>query len=128
MVCLRKFIMFMLSSRRNQRSKGFKVKHALQMSYGWCNGVCIWLLYQVRHSSEKKAVYEKSGNEVIKLGRKELPQAEETTIKDARHKKEEEEESKNEEENKLEETENEGRGNGEDDANMKRKPSTEKFQ
>ncbi|KAE8671490.1 hypothetical protein F3Y22_tig00111947pilonHSYRG00115 [Hibiscus syriacus] len=96
--------MLRVSSYRNQRSKGLKVKHALQICV--LVAICIWLLYQVMHNSEKKADYEKSTKEVIMLGRKDLPQAEETAIKDLRVKDEGEEAGKiGEEDNKLEETE-----------------------
>ncbi|MBA0551791.1 hypothetical protein Golob_022654, partial [Gossypium lobatum] len=101
--------MFRLSPGRNQRSKGLKVKHALQICV--LVGICIWLLYQVKHSGEKKAIYEKSGSDVVKLGRKDFPRSEGMTVTDARHKEEEEEESKNgEEDNKPEVTEDEGNG------------------
>lgn len=55
-------------------------------------GICIWLIYQVKSSYEKKAAFDKSsqisgkvqnGNEIPKLGRKDLnPQLEERGIKD----------------------------------------------
>ncbi|WVZ60365.1 hypothetical protein U9M48_010406, partial [Paspalum notatum var. saurae] len=70
------------SSSRNQRSKGLKLKKALQISLLLL--VSVWLLYQVKHSYEKKKVYsddevndlhkdEKDQEEVIRLGRKDLP-------------------------------------------------------
>ncbi|PQQ10772.1 neurofilament medium polypeptide [Prunus yedoensis var. nudiflora] len=46
------------SPSRNQRSKGFKVKHALQMFL--LLAICIWLLYQLKHSHDKKAYEESS--------------------------------------------------------------------
>ena len=95
--------MFRLSPRRSQRSKVFKVKHALQLCV--LLGVCIWLIYQLKHSNEKKSSYvesTKTTSEVVKFGRKDLhPRAEETSVVDARHKEEDEEEEQ--QENKQEE-------------------------
>ncbi|KAL6843489.1 hypothetical protein ACP4OV_026551 [Aristida adscensionis] len=71
------------SSSRNHRSKGLKLKKALQISLLVL--VSVWLLYQVKHSYEKKAaVYaedephdlhkdDKNQGEMTKLGRKDLP-------------------------------------------------------
>ena len=95
--------MFRLSPRRSQRSKGFKVKHALQLCV--LLGVCIWLVYQLKNSKEKKSSYvesTKTTSEVVNFGRKDLhPRVEETSVVDARHKEEDEEEEQ--EENKQEE-------------------------
>ncbi|KAG6649271.1 midasin-like [Carya illinoinensis] len=105
------------SPSRNQKSKGFKVKHAIQTCL--LLAICIWLLYQVKHSHERKKASEEnssklsekkmqSGHEIIKLGRKEL------------HPREEETERKEEleqviEEIKPEESEDEGMGGGDDE-------------
>ncbi|KAF5456434.1 hypothetical protein F2P56_025922 [Juglans regia] len=104
------------SPSRNQKSKGFKVKHAIQICL--LLAICIWLLYQVKHSHERKKASEEnsskisekmqSGHEIIKLGRKDL------------HPREEETERKEEleqviEEIKPEENEDEGRGSGDDE-------------
>lgn len=74
------------SSSRNHRSKGLKLKKALQISLLVL--VSVWLLYQVKHSYEKKTAYnENDANHeasdehkddqsqvgVIRLGRKDLP-------------------------------------------------------
>jgi hypothetical protein len=74
------------SSSRNHRSRGLKLKKALQISLLVI--VSVWLLYQVKHSYEKKTAYnenddnhdtddvhkdDKSQVEVIRLGRKDLP-------------------------------------------------------
>lgn len=69
------------SSSRNQRSKGLKLKKALQISLLLL--VSVWLLYQVKHSYEKKAYSEDEANdlhkddkdqqEAVRLGRKDLP-------------------------------------------------------
>lgn len=108
------------SPSRNQRSKGFKVKHAIQICLFLA--ICIWLLYQVRHSHETKKAYEKSsgtisekmqgGYEIIKLGRKDLhPQVEEMAFETER-KEELEQEI---EDSKPEESEDESRGGGDDE-------------
>ena len=63
---------------RNQRSKGFKVKHALQISM--LLAICIWLVYQLQqHSNDKKALEEEESSEnttgdmqISELGRKGL--------------------------------------------------------
>ncbi|KAG6404189.1 hypothetical protein SASPL_136429 [Salvia splendens] len=67
------------SPRRNQRSKGMKVKHVLQVSV--LLGVCIWLvLYQMPHPSDAGS-FSQHGIKLsqkllaagdIKLGRKDL--------------------------------------------------------
>ena len=96
------------------------MKHAIQICL--VLAICIWLLYQVKHSHEKKKAYEESsgkisekmqgGREIIKLGRKDLhPQVEETTFETER-KEELEQEI---EESKPEESEDEGRGGGDDE-------------
>ncbi|RCV41113.1 hypothetical protein SEVIR_9G108200v4 [Setaria viridis] len=70
------------SSSKNHRSRGLKLKKALQITLLVL--VSVWLIYQVKHSYEKKASYsEDEGNdlhkddkdqgEVIRLGRKDLP-------------------------------------------------------
>ncbi|KAF8674340.1 hypothetical protein HU200_048169 [Digitaria exilis] len=70
------------SSSRNHRSRGLKLKKALQITLLVL--VSVWLIYQVKHSYEKKVAYsEDEGNdlrkdgkdqgEVIRLSRKDLP-------------------------------------------------------
>ncbi|KAM2989370.1 hypothetical protein FF2_003360 [Malus domestica] len=69
---------------RNQRTKGIKVKHVLQICL--LLGVCFWLIYQVKHSHDKKVALDKkdkktstrslSEGELLKLGRKDLPKLE----------------------------------------------------
>ncbi|CAN6542981.1 unnamed protein product [Malus baccata var. baccata] len=88
------------SPSRNQRSKGFKVKHAVQISL--LLAVCIWLLYQLKHSHDKKAYEESSGtisgkmqkgDAIIKLGRRDLyPRVDETSLDNGRHKEKEDSE------------------------------------
>lgn len=67
------------SSSKNLRSKGFKVKHFLQICL--LLAICFWLLHQVRKSYDRKKAYEegtatqsevKSEHEGIKLGRKDV--------------------------------------------------------
>ncbi|EOA16586.1 hypothetical protein CARUB_v10004752mg [Capsella rubella] len=70
------------SSRSQRGSKGIKGKHILQICV--LLGVCIWLIYQVKYSHDKKKeFYEKDGEKstvllsevddgVVKLGRKDL--------------------------------------------------------
>ncbi|PON55158.1 hypothetical protein PanWU01x14_190860 [Parasponia andersonii] len=128
---------------RNQRSKGIRAKHALQICL--LIGVCFWLIYQVKHSHDKKKEFDEndaktsirrvSDSEIPKLGRKDLhpreeEEEEETPVEEEQHKVEreeegdkndsqeqEEEENKNEEaeENKNEEAEDNGRGGGDDE-------------
>lgn len=87
LVCyLYRLIMLRQSSSRNHRSRGLKLKKALQISLLVL--VSVWLLYQVKHSYDKKAAYNEnddnsdatdvhkdvqSQGEVIRLGRKDLP-------------------------------------------------------
>uniref|UniRef100_A0A5B7B8D2 Putative midasin-like n=1 Tax=Davidia involucrata TaxID=16924 RepID=A0A5B7B8D2_DAVIN len=112
------------SPSRNQRSKGFKVKHALQICLLLAIGV--WLLYQVKHSYYKKVALEESSgknqekvqheHEILKLGRKNLnPLVEEATAENLKRGDEEEELEQEDEESKPEENEDEGRGVGDDE-------------
>ncbi|XP_028777775.1 MATH and LRR domain-containing protein PFE0570w [Neltuma alba] len=65
---------------RNQRTKGFKVKNSLQILLLIAG--CLWLLYQLKHSYDKKNEYEQNSrktleklqfqHEIPKLGRKGL--------------------------------------------------------
>ncbi|XP_047147735.1 protein starmaker-like [Vigna umbellata] len=65
---------------RNNRTRGIKVKHILQIIL--LLGVCFWLIYQVKHSRDKKNEYDENDKEVSvgtktvyrtpKLGRKDL--------------------------------------------------------
>ncbi|KAK6945918.1 hypothetical protein RJ641_013462 [Dillenia turbinata] len=113
--------MFKQSPSRNHRSKGIKVKHVLQICL--LVAVCFWLIYQVKHSHDKKKELDENGanismnkqSEIVKLGRKDIPHV--------KHVDEEEEESEAEEEPKHEEEEQEeeenrtddGRGAGDDE-------------
>ncbi|KAL7203391.1 hypothetical protein ACSBR2_016646 [Camellia fascicularis] len=127
--------MFKQSPSRNHRSKGIKVKRVLQICV--LLAVCFWLVYQVKHSHDKKKEYDENDakishekhfdGEISKIGRKAiLPGLEETTMKNDEVEEEEtggEEEEENkqhdeeeqEEEDKIEEKEDEGRGGGDDE-------------
>lgn len=50
--------MFKQSPSRIQRSKGFKIKHGLQIFL--LIAICFWLLYQVKHSHDKKKAFDES--------------------------------------------------------------------
>ncbi|KAL2349526.1 hypothetical protein Fmac_003526 [Flemingia macrophylla] len=63
------------SPSRNQRSRGIKVKHVLQITL--LLGVCFWLIYQVKHSHDKKKEFDENDAKMSvrsrsKLGRKDL--------------------------------------------------------
>ncbi|PIN16207.1 hypothetical protein CDL12_11143 [Handroanthus impetiginosus] len=80
--------MYRQSPSRNQRSKGVKVKHVLQICL--LLAVCFWLIYQVKHSHDKRKEFDESdakvshqresSDEFIKLGRKDLDPRVERTI------------------------------------------------
>ncbi|KAJ8572447.1 hypothetical protein K7X08_008958 [Anisodus acutangulus] len=75
-----KLTMYKQSPGRNHRSKGIKVKNVLQICL--LLAVCFWLIYQVKHSHDKKKEFDEndtktptkteSSNELVKLGRKDL--------------------------------------------------------
>ncbi|XP_041013711.1 cilia- and flagella-associated protein 251-like [Juglans microcarpa x Juglans regia] len=104
------------SPSRNHRSKGIKVKHVLQICL--LLGVCFWLIYQVKHSHDKKKEFDEkdaklsvktqSGSELLKLGRKDIhPHLEEVPEIEKHVEEEEEETGGEEEENKHDEEERE---------------------
>uniref|UniRef100_A0A1D1YEK1 Uncharacterized protein n=1 Tax=Anthurium amnicola TaxID=1678845 RepID=A0A1D1YEK1_9ARAE len=117
------------SPSRNNRSRGWKLKHVLQICL--LVAVCLWLLYQVKHSHDKKKALEEGNLKVsdtveesrpdfLKLTRKDLQGNTVVTATDnTAHKEEEENEEAEEaadEENKQEENEDEeGRGAGDDE-------------
>ncbi|EEF52208.1 MATH and LRR domain-containing protein PFE0570w [Ricinus communis] len=111
------------STSRTHRSKGFKVKHFLQICLFL--GICIWLLNHLKHSYDKKNAYDNSTGkiseqvqskyEVVKLGRKHLhPRVDETAlgIESQLDKAELEEEV---EEIKPQDLEDDERGGGDDE-------------
>ncbi|KAL5560909.1 hypothetical protein UlMin_030656 [Ulmus minor] len=102
---------------RTHRSKGIRVKHVLQICL--LLGVCFWLVYQVKHSHDKKKEFAESDaktsirkisdGELPKLGRKDLHPREVVTKSEKPEEEEEvEEETSVEEEEKHEEEEREG--------------------
>ncbi|KAL6498911.1 hypothetical protein OROHE_026418 [Orobanche hederae] len=104
--------MYRQSPGRNQRSKGIKVKYVLQICL--LLAVCFWLIYQVKHSHERKKEFEESEaeaslkrDEAIKLGRKAIirPQDEIISTRNSKHDEPIEEEEITEDENKQEEDE-----------------------
>ncbi|CAI9764443.1 unnamed protein product [Fraxinus pennsylvanica] len=86
--------MYRQSPSRTQRSKGIKIKHVLQICL--LLAVCFWLIYQVKHSHDKKKEFDESdsktslnrasSNEILTLGRKDIrPRVEETVTKKGKH-------------------------------------------
>ncbi|XP_010936222.2 uncharacterized protein [Elaeis guineensis] len=113
-------------SSRNQRAKGLRVKHVLQISL--LLAISVWLLYQVMHPHDKKGTYEERSSEsslklderqanIFKVGRKDLPHTVKTdSITETRIREEENGEVGDvERENKHEDTEDGGQGGGSDD-------------
>ncbi|KAI3770048.1 hypothetical protein L6452_01169 [Arctium lappa] len=131
--------MYRPSPVRNQRSKGIKIKHVLQVCL--LVAVCFWLIFQVKRSHDKKqefdgsdpkissSTHSQSSDEIIKLGRKDLqPKLEETTKEVEIHEEVEEQEeqeqaehedSKHEvedqDEDKIEEEKEDERGGADDE-------------
>ncbi|CAA6657643.1 unnamed protein product [Spirodela intermedia] len=117
------------SSIRIHRNRGWKVKHVLQICL--LVTVCVWLLYQVKHSFERKRSselgisraserIEDSRPEPLKLGRKD-PQLKTASVPTdgAAHSDDEEseeaEDAAEQQEDKQNEGEEEESANGEDD-------------
>ncbi|XP_008790422.1 myb-like protein X [Phoenix dactylifera] len=111
---------------RNQRTKGLRVKHVLQISL--LLAISVWLLYQIMHSHDKKSTYvernsksslklDESQTKIFKFGRKDLPRTVETdSVTESRIKEKENKEVGDvEQENKHEETEDGGGGGGNDE-------------
>ncbi|XVE55685.1 hypothetical protein DITRI_Ditri03aG0178200 [Diplodiscus trichospermus] len=95
------------SASRNQRYKSFKVKHVLQICA--LLALCIWLLNQVRNNYDKRSgIFPKVMSEhgAIKLGRKDL---------DLQRQSGEVEAEEEADVSKPEESEDEGRGGGDDE-------------
>ncbi|KAK1300503.1 hypothetical protein QJS10_CPB13g00029 [Acorus calamus] len=117
--------MFRQSSSRNQRSKGFKVKHVLQIFL--LLAICIWLLYQVKHSHDKKKAFngrnglvsdisEDQTINTYNLGRKDLKPHTPVVVTESESQNEEDEPEEVEEEPKMEDImEDEGKGAGDDE-------------
>ncbi|MCD7451629.1 hypothetical protein HAX54_012891 [Datura stramonium] len=127
--------MYKQSPGRNHRSKGIKVKNVLQICL--LLAVCFWLIYQVKHSHDKKkefgeddtksSIKTESINEFVKLGRKDLlPRIEGLDTVNEKHREEPEDETVEEEEgnkpeeedleeNNIKEKNDEHREDGEDE-------------
>lgn len=130
--------MYRPSPVRNQRSKGIKIKHVLQVCL--LVAVCFWLIFQVKRSHDKKQEFDASdpkisstthtqhSDDTVKFGRKDLqPKLEETTKEVEKHEEVEEQEqeeqehedSKNEvedqDEDKIEEEKDDERGGADDE-------------
>lgn len=103
------------SSSRNNRSKGIKVKHVLQIML--LVGICFWLIYQVKRSHDKKKDFDESDKKVsvgaqnayqiTKLGRKDLLPGKNEVNQNEKHGEEEEDENIVEDEDKHEQNEHE---------------------
>ncbi|KAL1564552.1 dentin sialophosphoprotein-like [Salvia divinorum] len=98
--------MYRQSPSRNQRSKGIKVKNVLQVCL--LLAACFWLLYQVKHSHDKKTGFDEtdaktslqktSSDELIRLGRKDIrPQVDKMDSENEIHDETSEEEETTEE-------------------------------
>lgn len=92
--------MFRQVPSRNHRSRGLKVKHVLQICL--LLAICIWLLYQFKHSHDKKEVFDENtskiatniddDHEILKFGRKNLNHGVEMAYINEKHGEEEESE------------------------------------
>ncbi|CAI9769177.1 unnamed protein product [Fraxinus pennsylvanica] len=90
---LARVTMYRQSSSRTHRSKGMKIKHVLQICL--LLAVCFWLIYQVKHSHDKKKEFDESdsktslsrgsSNEILTLGRKDIRPRVEETVKNEKH-------------------------------------------
>ncbi|PKA65976.1 hypothetical protein AXF42_Ash010385 [Apostasia shenzhenica] len=120
------------SSSRIQRSKGgFRLKYVLQICL--LLAICTWLLYQVKHSHDKKRAFEEritkftskvseKQQDLFNFGRKSLPFADEndpmrreSQSKDEENEEEVQEEGEQEHDTNHEESEDEeGKGDGDD--------------
>ncbi|KAJ8764783.1 hypothetical protein K2173_009185 [Erythroxylum novogranatense] len=91
---------------RNARSKGIKSKHVLQICL--LLGISFWLIYQVKHSHDKKkelnesdariSTSSQSGDEMLKIGRKDLHPRVPEFVKNEKHEEDEEEDNEEQEE------------------------------
>ncbi|KAK9666557.1 hypothetical protein RND81_14G193400 [Saponaria officinalis] len=124
--------MYKQSPSRNHRSKGIKAKHVLQICL--LLAVCFWLIYQVKHSQEKKREFNakdekvvdklQKDSEIVRFGRKDLPRVSEIATDGDKHAEDDEEkEAEEEDDNKRDEDEPEkddekGGGDDETDENV----------
>ncbi|KAK7308806.1 hypothetical protein RJT34_05055 [Clitoria ternatea] len=85
------------SPSRNHRSKGFKVRHVLQIIL--LLGICFWLIYQVKRSHDKKKEFAENdakvsvGTQTPKLGRKDLHPGKDQVNQNEKLEEEEEDEN-----------------------------------
>ncbi|KAK7405863.1 hypothetical protein VNO78_07473 [Psophocarpus tetragonolobus] len=95
------------SPSRNNRSKGIKVKFVLQIILLF--GICFWLIYQVKHSHDKKEFDENNAKvsagtqtayQSLKHGRKDLHPGIDEVNRNEMHQEEEEDENIIEDEDK----------------------------
>lgn len=117
------------SPGRNPRAKGVKVKHVLQMCV--LIAVCFWLIYQVKHSHDKKkeldetdakvSVKAENDDAVLKLGRKDISRVGDIR-KGEQRVEEEEDENTAEDDNKQDE---EAIKHEEEDQEERQKPDQE---
>lgn len=119
--------MYRHSPIRSHRSKGFKLKHFLQICV--LVAVCFWLIYQVKHSHDKRKEFDKNDakiaqttqrhDEILNFGRKQLnPQVKETSKEDVTRDEEdaEEETGGEDDDNKMEtKEEDESKEGGDED-------------
>ncbi|KAL5194981.1 hypothetical protein HKD37_20G056946 [Glycine soja] len=102
---------------RNNRSKGIKVKHVLQIVL--LLGVCFWLIYQVKHNHDKKNEFAKDAklsvstqtDPILKLGRRDLHPGKHEEIQNEKHEEEEEDEHIEEDEETKHDHEEQQDGN-----------------
>ncbi|KAF5759107.1 hypothetical protein HanRHA438_Chr16g0749521 [Helianthus annuus] len=122
--------MYRHSPVRNQRSKGIKTKHVVQLCL--LTAVCFWLLFQVKRSHDKKKEFDANislnthaTDETVKFGRKDLqPKLVETTTgiqmpEDTQEQEDDEEENKHDEEEQDEDKIEDGGGGGDDEIDEK---------
>ncbi|KAI9123911.1 hypothetical protein K1719_005211 [Acacia pycnantha] len=115
---------------RNHRSKGIKLKHVLQIIL--LLGVCFWLIYQIKHSHDKKKQFDEhdakesvrlqNGDHIQKLGRKDLQPLKDDIIRTEQHEEKEEDENNLDDEGNVHEhdEQEEGGGKHETEENLSR--------
>ncbi|KAL9231945.1 hypothetical protein vseg_007103 [Gypsophila vaccaria] len=98
--------MYKQSPSRNHRSKGIKPKHILQICL--LLAVCCWLIYQVKHSQDKRKEFSandekvvdklQKDSEIVRFGRKDLPRTSEIATGGDKHTEDDDEKEAEEEE------------------------------
>lgn len=85
---------------RNHRSKGIKIKNVLQFIL--LLGVCFWLIYQIKHSHDKKKEFDENdarkvpvrvqnADQILKLGRKDIRPGKDDVIQNEKQEEEDDE-------------------------------------